>query len=414
LGLFSSEMIQFPIYMDNNSTTRCDPGVVETMLPIFSIHYGNAASRVHIPGRLAEDVVKQSREQVAALIGAEQGEIVFTSGATEAVNLALKGATEMYASKGNHIITTNIEHKAVLDTCAYLETKGIEVTYLPVNGNGLISAADVEQAIRPDTILISVMYANNEIGTIMPINEIGQIAKKHSVLFFTDATQAVGKIEVNVNRENIDILSFSAHKMYGPKGVGALYIRRKNPRVRLVPQIHGGGHEKGLRSGTLNVPAIAGFGKASAIALEELDESYKKISRLRDKLEKALLKIPGTALNGDLVNRLPHVSNISFDYVESSALMMAMNSQLAVASGSACTSATMEPSYVLKALGLTDDRAHGSLRFSLGRFNTEDEVDFVIGLVSETVIRLRELNPTWNTLKGGDLETPLYQGGVNK
>jgi cysteine desulfurase len=219
---------------------------------------------------------------------------------------------------------------------------------------------------------------------------------------------------VDVNRENIDILSFSAHKMYGPKGVGALYIRRKNPRVRLVPQIHGGGHEKGLRSGTLNVPAIAGFGKASAIALEELDESYKKISRLRDKLEKALLKIPGTALNGDLVNRLPHVSNISFDYVESSALMMAMNSQLAVASGSACTSATMEPSYVLKALGLTDDRAHGSLRFSLGRFNTEDEVDFVIGLVSETVIRLRELNPTWNTLKGGDLETPLYQGGVNK
>ena len=400
--------------MDNNSTTRCDPGVVETMLPTFSTHYGNAASRVHIPGRLAEDIVKQSREQVAALIGAEQGEIVFTSGATEAVNLALKGVAEMYVSKGNHIITTNIEHKAVLDTCAYLETKGIEVTYLPVNENGLIRAADVEQAIRPGTILISVMYANNEIGTIMPIKEIGQIAKKHNILFFTDATQAVGKIEVDVNKENIDILCFSAHKMYGPKGVGALYIRRKNPRVRLVPQIHGGGHERGLRSGTLNVPAIAGFGKACAIASEQLDTTYKKLSLLRDKLEKALLKIPGTALNGDLVNRLPQVSNISFDYVESSALMMAMNSQLAVASGSACTSATIEPSYVLKALGLSDDRAHGSLRFSLGRFNTEDEVDFVIGLVSETVTRLRELNPSWNTLKGGDLETPLYQGGVNK
>ena len=400
--------------MDNNSTTRCDPGVVETMLPIFSTHYGNAASRVHIPGRLAEDVVKQSREQVATLIGAEQGEIVFTSGATEAVNLALKGVTEMYASKGNHIITTNIEHKAVLDTCAYLETKGMEVTYLPVNENGLIRAADVEQAIRPGTILISVMYANNEIGTIMPIKEIGQIAKKHNILFFTDATQAVGKIEVDVNKENIDILSFSAHKMYGPKGVGALYIRRKNPRVRLVPQIHGGGHEKGLRSGTLNVPAIAGFGKACGIAGEELSTTYKKLSQLRDKLEKALLKIPGTALNGDLVNRLPHVSNISFEHVESSALMMAMNSQLAVASGSACTSATMEPSYVLKALGLSDDRAHGSLRFSLGRFNSEEEVDFVIGLVSETVKRLRELNPSWNSLKGGDLETPLYQGGVNK
>lgn len=400
--------------MDNNSTTRCDPGVVETMLPIFSTHYGNAASRVHIPGRLAEDVVKQSREQVATLIGAEQGEIVFTSGATEAVNLALKGVTEMYASKGNHIITTNIEHKAVLDTCAYLETKGMEVTYLPVNENGLIRAADVEQAIRPGTILISVMYANNEIGTIMPIKEIGQIAKKHNILFFTDATQAVGKIEVDVNKENIDILSFSAHKMYGPKGVGALYIRRKNPRVRLVPQIHGGGHEKGLRSGTLNVPAIAGFGKACGIAVEELSTSYKKLSQLRDKLEKALLKIPGTALNGDLVIRLPHVSNISFEHVESSALMMAMNNQLAVASGSACTSATMEPSYVLKALGLSDDRAHGSLRFSLGRFNSEEEVDFVIGLVSETVKRLRELNPSWNSFKGGDLETPLYQGGVNK
>lgn len=400
--------------MDNNSTTRCDPRVVEIMLPIFSTHYGNAASRVHIPGRQAEELVKQAREQVAALIGAEEGEIVFTSGATEAVNLALKGVREMYAAKGNHIITTTIEHKAVLDTCAYLQTKGIEVTYLPVNANGLITAADVEQAIRPATILIAVMYANNEIGTIMPIKEIGHIAKKHNILFFTDAPQAVGKVEVDVNNENIDIMTFSAHKMYGPKGVGALFIRRKNPRVRLAPQIHGGGHERGLRSGTLNVPAIAGMGKACELASQELRTSHKKLSLYRDKLENALLELPGTALNGDLLNRLPHVSNISFDHVESSALMMAMNNQLAVSSGSACTSATMEPSYVLKALGLSDDRAHCSIRFSLGRFNTEEEVDFVIGLVSETVMRLRELNPSWGTLKkGDDVETPLYKDGVN-
>ncbi len=353
--------------------------------------FGNAASRNHSFGWQAEEAVDLAREQVAGLIGADPKEIIFTSGATEGDNLAIKGVYETYSAKGNHIITCNIEHKAVLDTCKHLEKQGAEVTYLKVKENGLIDLQELEAAIKPTTILIAIMYANNEIGTVMPVKEIGQIAKKNSVLFFTDATQAVGKIPVDVKKDGIDLLAMTAHKMYGPKGVGALYVRRKNPRVKLTAQIDGGGHERGMRSGTLNVPGIVGFGKACELCRDEMQREAERLSRLRDKLETSLLKLEEAYVNGDTVHRLPHVSNISFKYVESEGLLMGINKEIALSSGSACTSASIEPSYVLKALGLGDDLAHSSLRFGLGRYTTEEEIDYTIGRISENVIKLREV-----------------------
>lgn len=395
-------MLQFPIYLDHNATTPCDPGVVEAMLPYFTKHFGNAASRHHSFGWHAEEAVDRAREQVAQLIGAEPKEIVFTSGATEAVNLAIKGIAEMYASKGNHIITCTIEHKAVLDTCRYLEQCGTEVTYLQVNKNGFIDLDKLEKAIKPSTILIAVMYANNEIGTIMPVKEIGAIAKKSGVLFFSDATQAVGKIPVDVINDGIDIMAMSSHKLYGPKGVGALYVRRKNPRVRLAAQLHGGGHEKGMRSGTLNVSGIVGFGKACELCFQLMNGDAVRLSRLRNKLENALLQIEETTLNGDREHRLPHVTNIAFHYIESEGLLMALNKEIALSSGSACTSATLEPSYVLKALGLSDETAHSSLRFSLGRSTTDEEIDYVVEKVTKAVKDLRLLSPLWDMYQEGN------------
>ncbi len=384
-------MLKLPVYLDHNATTPCDPRVVEAMLPYFTDRFGNAASRSHSFGWQAEAAVDLAREQVAALIGADPKEIIFTSGATEGDNLAIKGVYETYSGKGNHIITSNIEHKAVLDTCKHLEKQGAEVTYLNVKENGLIDLQKLEAAIKPTTILIAIMYANNEIGTVMPVKEIGQIAKKNSVLFFTDATQAAGKIPVQVEEDGIDLLAMTAHKMYGPKGVGALYVRRKNPRVKLTSQIDGGGHERGMRSGTLNVPGIVGFGKACELCRAEMQQEAGHLSRLRDRLEASLLKLGEAYLNGDTVHRLPHVSNISFKYVESEGLLMGINKEIALSSGSACTSASIEPSYVLKALGLGDDLAHSSLRFGLGRYTTEEEIDYTIGRISENVIKLRKM-----------------------
>jgi cysteine desulfurase len=399
-------MLNFPIYLDHNATTPCDPGVVEAMLPYFTNSFGNAASRTHSFGWVAEEAVDNAREEVAKLIGADPKEIIFTSGATEGDNLALKGVFEMYAGKGNHIITCNIEHKAVLDTCKHIEKQGGEVTYLKVKNNGLIDLEELEAAIKPTTILIAIMYANNEIGTIMPMKEISVIAKKKGVLFFTDAAQAVGKIPVDVNKDGIDLLAFSAHKMYGPKGVGALYVRRKNPRVKVTAQIDGGGHERGMRSGTLNVPGIVGFGKACEIARTGMAEETARVSKLRDKLQNALLQIEESYLNGDKEHKLPHVTNISFKYVEGEGLMMGFNKNIAVSSGSACTSASLEPSYVLKALGLGDDLAHSSLRFGLGRFTTEEQIDYTIEQVTNTVNKLREMSPLWEMHKEGiDLNT---------
>lgn len=394
-------MLKFPIYLDHNATTPCDPRVVETMVPYFTNNFGNAASRNHPFGWQAEEAVDYAREQVAKLIGADPKEIIFTSGATEGDNLAIKGVFEMYASKGNHIITCNIEHKAVLDTCKHIEKEGGEVTYLKVKDNGLIDLAELEAAIRPTTILIAIMYANNEIGTVMPMKEISAIAKKHGVLVFSDAVQAVGKIPVDVNKDGIDLMAFTAHKMYGPKGVGALYVRRKNPRVKVTAQIDGGGHERGMRSGTLNVPGIVGFGKACEICLNEMAEETARISKLRDKLQTELMKVEESYLNGDKEHKLPHVTNISFKYVEGEGLMMGFNKNIAVSSGSACTSASLEPSYVLKALGLGDDLAHSSLRFGLGRFTTEDQIDYTIEQVTNTVNKLREMSPLWEMYKEG-------------
>lgn len=399
-------MLKLPIYLDHNATTPCDPRVVEAMVPYFTNAFGNAASRNHPFGWQAEEAVDYAREQVAKLIGADPKEIIFTSGATEGDNLAIKGVYEMYASKGNHIITCNIEHKAVLDTCRHLEKEGAEVTYLDVKPNGLIDLAELEAAIKPTTILIAIMYANNEIGTVMPMREISAIARKHGVLVFTDGVQAVGKIPVDVNEDGIDLMAFTAHKMYGPKGVGALYVRRKNPRVKVTAQIDGGGHERGMRSGTLNVPGIVGFGKACEICLQEMESDAKRISQLRDKLENALLKVEESYLNGDKESRLPHVTNISFKYVEGEGLMMGFNKNIALSSGSACTSASLEPSYVLKALGLGDDLAHSSLRFGLGRFTTEEQIDYTIEHVTNTVNKLREMSPLWEMFKDGiDLNT---------
>lgn len=399
-------MLKLPIYLDHNATTPCDPRVVEAMIPYFTEAYGNAASRNHPFGWKAEEAVDYAREQVAKLINADPKEIIFTSGATEGDNLAIKGVFEMYATKGNHIITCNIEHKAVLDTCKHLEKEGAEVTYLEVSDKGLVTPEQVEAAIKPNTILIALMYGNNEIGTLMPIREIGAIARKHGVLLFTDGVQAVGKIPVDVKADNIDLMAFTAHKMYGPKGVGALYVRRKNPRVKVTAQMDGGGHERGMRSGTLNVPGIVGFGKACELAMNEMQQDAERLSGLRDKLENALMQLEEAYINGDPAHRLPHVTNISFKYVEGEGLLMGFNKDIALSSGSACTSASLEPSYVLKALGLGDDLAHSSLRFGLGRYTTEEQIDYTIEAISKTVTKLREMSPLWEMYKEGiDLNT---------
>ena len=386
-------MLKLPVYLDNNATTAIDPRVLEAMMPYFIEHFGNAASRSHAFGWEAEEAVDYAREQVAKLVGAEPKEIIFTSGATEADNLALKGVYEMYASKGNHIITASTEHKAVLDSCKHIEKLGGEITYLNVNEQGLISLKELEVAIKPSTIMIAIMYANNETGVIQPVKEIGAIAKKNGVLFFSDATQAVGKIPLDVITDNIDLMAFSAHKMYGPKGVGALYVRRKNPRVKVTAQMDGGGHERSMRSGTLNVPGIVGFGKACELCRLEMEKDAAHLRKLRDKLEMELLKLEETYVNGSIEYRLPHMTNMSFKNLESENLIMGFNKNVAVSSGAACSSASLEPSYVLKALNLDDDLAQSSIRFGLGRFTTEEEIDYAIEQVTSTVVRLREMSP---------------------
>lgn len=397
--------MNLPIYLDNNSTTPMDPRVLESMLPFFNEQFGNAASRNHSFGWNAEKAVDDARDQVAHLIGSTSKEIIFTSGATEANNLAIKGVYEMYGSQGNHMITVTTEHKAVLDACKKVEKMGAEVTYLSPNEDGLINLDELEAAITDKTILITIMYGNNEIGVIQDIKAISAIAKKNNVLFHTDATQAVGKIPVDVIADGIDLLSFTAHKMYGPKGVGALYVRRKNPRVKVTSQMDGGGHERGMRSGTLNVPGIVGFGKACELCEQEMEQEAFRLSALRDKLEKELLTIEEAYVNGNPAHRLPHVANISFKFVEGEGLMMGTK-DIAVSSGSACTSASLEPSYVLKSLGLDDELAHSSLRFGLGRFTTEEEVDFAINHVKTAVNKLREMSPLWEMFQDGiDLKT---------
>ncbi len=399
-------MLKLPIYLDNNATTPMDPRVLEAMTPYFLEHFGNAASRNHPFGWEAEEAVDYAREQVAKLVGADPKEIIFTSGATEGDNLAIKGVYEMYASKGNHIITATTEHKAVLDTCKHIEKTGGEVTYLQVKRDGLIDLKELEAAIKPTTILIAIMYANNEIGTVQPIRQITAIAKKHGVLFFTDAVQAVGKIPVDVIKDGIDLMAFTAHKMYGPKGIGALYVRRKNPRVKVTAQMDGGGHERGMRSGTLNVPGIVGFGKACELCRLEMEADTKRVSILRDKLETELMKLEEAYINGSTEHRLPHVTNISFKHVEGEGLLMGFNKNIALSSGSACTSASLEPSYVLKALGLGDDLAHSSLRFGLGRFTNEEQIDYTVKAISETVLKLRDMSPLWEMYKEGiDLDS---------
>lgn len=377
-----------PIYLDYCATTPVDPRVLEAMLPFYTTHFGNAASTTHSYGWQAEEAVKIAREQLAALIGAEKEEIIFTSGATEGDNLALKGVAEVYVRKGDHIITLATEHKAVLDTCAYLERIGKRVTYLPVQPDGRVDLDALRAAVTEQTVLVSVMLANNEIGTLQPMAEISAIARAQGALVMSDATQAVGKIPVDVNALGIDLLAFTAHKMYGPKGIGALYVRRRNPRVRLMPGVHGGGHERGFRSGTLNVPGIVGFGKAAEICAAEMAAEAPRLAALRDRLETALLEIPGTMVNGSRAHRLPHVSNLSFADIDAEQLIMAMRG-LAVATGSACTSASIEPSHVLRALGIADDDAYASIRFSLGRMTTDADIDFAIAHAREAIEKLR-------------------------
>ena len=393
--------MKLPIYMDNHATTPVDPRVFEAMHPYLTNVFGNSASRNHSFGWEAEEATEKARKQVASLIGATAKEIVFTSGATESNNLALKGVAEMYAEKGDHIITAATEHKAILDTCKRLEKHGTRVTYLPLRQNGLVDLEQLRAAITDRTVLISVMYANNEIGVVQPVREIGKIAKERGVLFHTDGTQAAGKIPVNVLEDNIDLMSISAHKMYGPKGVGALYVRRRNPRVQLTAMMDGGGHERGMRSGTLNVPGIVGLGEACALAQAEMPAESKRLEYLRDKLKDRLLaSIDEVYINGTMEHRLPNNLNVSFAYVEGESLLMGIN-DIAVSSGSACTSATLEPSYVLKALGAGDDLAHSSIRFGLGRFNTEEEVDYVAAKVIDVVKKLRELSPLYEMFKEG-------------
>jgi cysteine desulfurase len=403
--------LKLPIYMDNHATTPCDPRVFEAMRPYFTEIFGNAASRNHPFGWAAEEAVENSRKQIADLIGATGKEIIFTSGATEGDNLAIKGVAEMYYEKGDHIITVVTEHKAVLDTCKRLEKRGFKVTYLPVGSDGLISPDDVKNAITDKTILVSVMMANNEIGVIQPIAEIGKVCREHGVLFHTDATQAVGKVPFNVNDLNVDLASFTAHKIYGPKGVGGLYVRRKNPRVMLVPMMDGGGHERGMRSGTLNITGIVGLGKACEIANQEMQEENQRIFNLRERLRTGIMdELPDVYINGHATERLAGNLNISFAYVEGESLLMGI-SDIAVSSGSACTSASLEPSYVLKALGVGEELAHSSIRFGLGRFNTVEEVDYTIGRVNEAVNRLRELSPLWEMVQEGvDLSKVQWAG----
>jgi cysteine desulfurase len=390
-----------PIYLDNHATTRVDPRVVDAMLPYYTEFFGNAASRNHSFGWQAEEAVEKSRKQIASLIGANSKEIIFTSGATESDNLAIKGVAQMYAEKGNHIITAATEHKAVLDSCKHLEKEGYRVTYLPLKGDGLVDLDMLKDAITDKTILVTIMYANNEIGVIQPIREIGRLCKERGVLFHSDAVQAIGKVPVNVIQDNIDLMSITAHKMYGPKGVGALYVRRKSPRVQVTAQMDGGGHERGMRSGTLNVPGIAGLGEAAAICQREMAEESARLSQMRDYLKDRLTKeIDETYINGSMEHRLPHNLNISFAYVEGESLLMGIN-DIAVSSGSACTSATLEPSYVLKALGMGDDLAHSSIRFGLGRFNTQEEVEYTADKLIDVVKKLRELSPLYELVKEG-------------
>jgi len=393
--------MKLPIYMDYHATTPVDPRVVDAMLPYFTTHFGNAASRNHAFGWEAEEAVETARRQVADLIGANPKEIIFTSGATESNNLAIKGVAEMYREKGNHIITCVTEHKAVIDTCKKLEKQGGRVTYLPVQKDGRIDLADLRAAITEKTILITIMTANNEIGVLQPIAEIGAIAKEKGILFHTDAVQAVGKVPFSVTDAKVDLVSMSGHKFYGPKGVGALYVRRRNPRVLLAEQISGGGHERGMRSGTLNVPGIVGLGAAAAIAQAEMATESKRLRMLRDELNKKLhANLDELYINGSMEHRLPHNLNVSFAYVEGESLLMGIN-DVAVSSGSACTSASLEPSYVLKALGAGDDLAHSSIRFGLGRWTTEEEVDYVVEKLTTVVRRLREMSPLYEMAKEG-------------
>lgn len=398
--------MKFPIYLDYHATTPMDPEVLKTMLPYFTEVFGNAASRNHEFGWTAEAAVEKSRAQVAHLIGASEKEIIFTSGATESNNLALTGVAEMYAEKGKHIIVSPIEHKAVLDTAEALERKGFRISYCELDQYGRVVLSKLKEQITPDTILVSIMFANNEVGTINPIAEIGKICKEKGVLFHTDAVQAVGKVEIDVNALGIDLLSLTAHKIYGPKGAGALYVRRKNPRVRLSPIMHGGGHERGMRSGTLNVPGIVGLGKACEIAEKNLSTEMPRLKKMIDRLWTGIQKeLDEVYLNGHPTERLPNNLNVSFAYVEGESLMMGMK-ELAVSSGSACTSASLEPSYVLKALGVNEEIAHSSIRFSVGRFTKEEEIDFAIEKVVSTVKKLRDLSPLYEMVKEGiDLKT---------
>jgi len=398
--------LQLPIYMDNQATTQVDPRVVEAMLPYFTTHFGNAASRTHSFGRQAEEAVDHARGQLARLIGATTAkEIVLTSGATESDNLAIKGAAHMLRDSGaggrDHIITVNTEHKAVLDSCMALEREGFHVTYLPVDKDGLITAAQLAAAITDRTLLVAVMAVNNEIGVVQPLAEIGRLCHERGVLFFCDAAQAVGKIPIDVEAMQIDLLAFTAHKMYGPKGIGALYVRRKGPRVRLDPLLHGGGHERGLRSGTLAVPLIVAFGAAAEIAQQEMAVEAERLLKLRHRLHEGLTsQLDHVYLNGHATHRIPGNLNVSFAYVEGESLLMGI-SDIAVSSGSACTSASLEPSYVLKALGVHDELAHTSIRFGIGRFNTEEQVDYTVRRVVETVTRLREMSPLWEMVQEG-------------
>jgi cysteine desulfurase len=395
------EGVKLPIYMDNHATTPLDPRVLEAMMPYLTGIFGNAASRNHSFGWEAEQGVEKAREQIARLIGATAKEIIFTSGATEATNLAIKGVAEMYRERGNHIITQVTEHKATLDTCKRLEKSGYRVTYLPVLADGLIDIEDLKRALDDQTILVSIMYANNEIGVVQPVQEIGKLCHEKGVIFHCDAVQAVGKIPVNVLTDNIDLMSISGHKIYGPKGVGALYVRRRNPRVQVSEQINGGGHERGMRSGTLNVPGIVGLGKACEICGEEMAAESKREIELRDYLKAKLeAALDYTQVNGNMEHHLPGNLNMSFIYVEGESLLMGIN-DIAVSSGSACTSATLEPSYVLKALGLGDDVAHSSIRFGLGRFNNKAEVDYVADKIIDVVLKLRELSPLYEMVKEG-------------
>lgn len=392
-------MLKFPIYLDYSATTPVDPRVAQAMIPWLTEQFGNPASRSHAFGWAAEKAVEDAREQVAALVNADSKEIIWTSGATESNNLAIKGAAHFYKGKGKHVITLKTEHKAVLDTVRELEREGFEATYLDVQENGLVDLEAFKAALRPDTILVSVMFVNNEVGVVQPIAEIGELCRERGIIFHVDAAQATGKVEIDLEKLKVDLMSFSAHKTYGPKGIGALYVRRK-PRVRLEAQMHGGGHERGLRSGTLATHQIVGMGEAFRIAREEMASENERVRGLRDKLLKGLTDIEATYINGDLEHRVPHNLNISFAYVEGESLIMAIK-DIAVSSGSACTSASLEPSYVLRALGRNDELAHSSIRFTIGRFTTEEEIDYTIKLLHDKIGKLRELSPLWEMYKDG-------------